>query len=81
MSPLFCDKKEIAMVMGTDLWLTEDDLSCLIELVKHLMQNLGIEPQSKVKIFGIRDIPALLLRLQEAYDRIGKEPNKAFTGI
>ena len=62
------------MVVGTDLWLTEDDLSCLIGLVQFLMRNLEIEPQSKVKIFGIRDLPALLLRLQEAYDRIGKEP-------
>jgi len=61
------------MVEDAKLWLTGDQLSCLIELVKHLMQNLGIEPQSKVKIFGIRDIPALLLRLQEAYDRIGKD--------
>ena len=61
------------MVEDAKLWLTGDQLSCLIELVKHLMQNLGIEPQSKVKIFGIRDIPALLLRLQEAYDRTGKD--------
>jgi hypothetical protein len=70
--------------MVEKLWLTGDELSCLIGLVKLLMQNLEIEPQSKIKMFGIRDIPALLLRLQEAYDRIGKEPvggNKAFTGI
>ena len=62
------------MVENTPLWLTGDQLSCLIGLVKFLMRNLEIEPQSKIKIFGIRDLPALLLRLQEAYDRIDKEP-------